>query len=60
LDHNTGRTIRTEVTVERQGTTVLVGNLAADFDSCPLCGNKLSTEQAEQARHRLPKGPMSA
>jgi hypothetical protein len=52
----TERTVRTEVTVERQGTTVLVGNVAAGFDTCPLCGNKLAPEQAEQARLRLRGG----
>jgi hypothetical protein len=56
----TSRTVRTEVTVERQGTTVLVGNMAVGFDTCPLCGSKLAPEQAEQARLRLPKGPISA
>jgi hypothetical protein len=56
-----GRTVRTEVTVERQGTTVLVGNAAAaGFDTCPLCGNKLAPEQAEQAQLRLRKGSISA
>jgi len=57
------RTVRTEVTVERQGTTVLAGNVAAGFDTCPLCGSKLApeqAEQAEQARLRLPRGPISA
>ncbi|MGC2171691.1 MAG: hypothetical protein WA623_09920, partial [Candidatus Sulfotelmatobacter sp.] len=38
----TGRTVRTEVTVERQHTTLLVGDVAAaGFDTCPLCGAKL-------------------
>lgn len=42
------RTIRTEVTVERQGMTLLVGGAAgAGFDTCPLCGNKLAPNQAE-------------
>jgi len=54
------RTVRTEVTVERQSTAVLMGGVAAGFDICPLCGTKLGTEQAEQARLRLPKGPISA
>jgi hypothetical protein len=52
----TSRTVRTEVTVERQGMTLLVGDAAAGFDTCPLCGSKLAPEQAEQARLRLPKG----
>ncbi len=52
----TSRTVRTEVTVERQGMTLLVGGAAAAFDTCPLCGGKLAPEQAEQARLRLQKG----
>jgi hypothetical protein len=56
----TNRTVRTEVTVERQGTTVLMGNVAAGFDTCPLCGSKLVPEQPEQTPLRLPKGPISA
>lgn len=55
------RTVRTEVTVERQGTTVILGDVgAAGFETCPLCGSKLGPEQAEQARLRLPRGPISA
>jgi len=55
-----GRTVRTEVTVERQGTTVLVSSVAAaGFDTCPLCGSNLAPDQAEQARLRLPKGSIS-
>jgi len=49
---STGRTVRTEVTVERQGMTLLVGGTAADFDTCPFCGQKLAPTQAEQARLR--------
>jgi hypothetical protein len=32
-----------------------VGGAAADFDNCPLCGQKLAPSQAEQARLRLQK-----
>jgi hypothetical protein len=39
-------TVRTEVTVERQGTTVVIGNVPMNFDTCPLCGSKLASEQA--------------
>jgi hypothetical protein len=53
-------TVRTEVTVERQGTTLMVGDAAAAFDTCPLCGSKLAPAQAEQARRRLPKDSISA
>jgi hypothetical protein len=56
----TSLTVRTEVTVEQQGITLLVGDAAASFDTCPLCGNKLTPTQAEQARFRLPKGSISA
>ena len=56
---STGRTVRTEVTVERQGTTLLVSSVAG-FDTCPLCGSKLVPEQAERVRLSLPKGPISA
>jgi hypothetical protein len=55
----TNRTVRTEVTVERQGMTLLVGGAAADFDNCPLCGQKLAPVQAEQARLRLQQGSIT-
>jgi len=51
-----GRVVRTEVTVERQGVTVLLsGVAAADFDICPLCGQRLAPTQAEQMRSCLQK-----
>jgi hypothetical protein len=50
----TNRTVRTEVTVEQQGTTLLVGGAVAGFDICPFCGQKLAPEQAEPVRARLP------
>jgi len=54
------RTIRTEVTVERQGMTLLVGGAAAaSFDTCPFCGSKLAPNQAEQLYGRLLKGSIS-
>ncbi len=55
----TSRTVRTEVTVERQGMTLLMGGSAAGFDNCPLCGQKLAPAQAEQARLRLQQGSIS-
>jgi hypothetical protein len=56
----TSRTIRTEVTVERQGMTLLVGGAAAaGFDSCPFCGNKLAPNQADQPDRLLFKGSIS-
>jgi hypothetical protein len=51
----TTRTVRTEVTVQREGITVLVGDAAA-FDTCPLCGNKLAPAQVEETRLRLRGG----
>jgi uncharacterized protein with PIN domain len=48
------------VTVEREAMTLLVGDAAAAFDTCPLCGSKLAPVQAEQARRRLPKDSISA
>ncbi|MGB6386065.1 MAG: hypothetical protein WBE45_16855 [Terriglobales bacterium] len=49
----TTRTVRTEVTVQREGLSLLVSNAAADLGTCPLCGQKLAPAQAEQARLRL-------
>ena len=43
------RTIRTEVTVQREGTTLLVAGAAAGLDICPLCGQKIAPAQAEPA-----------
>jgi hypothetical protein len=51
------RTVCTEVTVQREGITLLLGDVAAaGFAICPLCGNKLPPLQAEQARLRFQKG----
>jgi hypothetical protein len=55
-----GRVVQTEVTVERQGVTVLLsGVAAAGFDICPLCGQRLAPYQAEQIRDCLHKGSAS-
>ncbi|HXM11362.1 MAG TPA: hypothetical protein VN946_15540 [Terriglobales bacterium] len=51
--HGATRTVRTEVTVQREGLTLLVGAAAASLDVCPFCGQKLAPAQAEQARLRL-------
>ncbi len=53
------RTVRTEVTVQREGLTLLVGGVAAGFGNCPLCGQELAPAQAEQARIRLLEGEIS-
>jgi hypothetical protein len=52
----TSRTVRTEVTVEQQATTLLVGSTSADFDTCPFCGQKLESEHEERAGHRVIEG----
>lgn len=52
----TSRSVRTEVTVERRGMTLLVGGTAAGLDICPLCGQKLVPARAEQAKLRLQEG----
>jgi hypothetical protein len=50
VGHGTSRTVRTEVTVRREGITLLAsGTATAGFDTCPLCGAKLAPEQAAQA-----------
>ena len=59
FSHGVSRTVRTEVTVEREGIALLVGGAAADFDNCPLCGQKLAVAQAEQARIRFLEGSIS-
>ena len=58
-DRGTSRTVRTEITVERQGITLLVGDAAAGFENSPLCGQSLAPAQAEQARLRLQQGSIS-
>jgi hypothetical protein len=58
--HGTSRTVRTEVTVQQEATTLLLGSLATAFDVCPLCGQKLDPAQAQQARLRLQKGATNA
>ena len=52
----TTRAVRTEVTVQREGLTLQVAGVAASFDVCPLCGQKLAPAQLEQARLRLQEG----
>ena len=47
-------TVRTEVTVERKETTVLVGGVTSGaFDTCPLCGHQLGPARTAQAIARL-------
>lgn len=53
------RTVRTEVTFERQETTLLVGSAPADLDHCPLCGQRLAVAQGEFPRFCLQKDSTS-
>jgi hypothetical protein len=54
------RIVHTDVTVERQGMTVLLsGRAAADFDTCPFCGQSLAPAQTAQIRASLQKGSAS-
>ncbi len=55
----TMRTVRTEVTVKQEGMTLLVGGVAASFDVCPLCGQKLPPAQMEHAHRPLLEGSIS-
>jgi hypothetical protein len=55
----TTRTICTEVTVQREGMTLLVAGAAAGFDICPLCGQKVAPAQPEPASFHLPKASTS-
>jgi hypothetical protein len=56
----TTRTVRTEVTVQREGVTLLVVGTASGIDICPFCGRKLAPAQAEQARLRLREASIPA
>jgi len=59
-DQGTSRTVRTEVRVEREAVTLVVGDAAAGFDTCPLCGSELSATQQKQPRRDLSNGRFSA
>jgi hypothetical protein len=54
------QTVRTQVTVQRESTTLLLSGPTTVFDTCPLCGQKLSPGQAEQAKLRLSGGAGAA
>jgi hypothetical protein len=45
------RTVRTEVTLERESITLSVNGTALDF--CPMCGRKLLSPRAASAGLRL-------
>jgi hypothetical protein len=55
------RTVRTEVTVERQGVTVMfnAAGATAGFDHCPLCGKELTPAQAEPDSFPRQKGSIA-
>jgi len=56
--HGASHTVRREVTVEREQTTVLVGVVTSGaFDICPLCGHKHAPAQTAQVRARLEGRP---
>jgi hypothetical protein len=57
-DNAASRTVRTEVTVQREAVTLLVGE-SSGFDICPLCGQKFASVTVEQTSLRRPTGSMS-
>jgi len=59
-DHGSSRIVRTEVRVEREAVTLLVGDAAAGFDKCPLCGSNFASAPRKTAKHRLPQGSTPA
>jgi hypothetical protein len=52
-------TVRTEVTIQRESTTLLISGSTAAFDVCPICGQKLASAQVDQPRLRLVEGSIS-
>jgi hypothetical protein len=55
-----GRTVHTEVTVERQGMTLLLGDAATTaFEVCPLCGQKFAPAHAGHTITPLQKASIS-
>jgi hypothetical protein len=55
LDGDTSRTVRTEVTVQREALTLLVSEAATACDICPLCGQKLAPAKVGQTSFHLLK-----
>jgi len=51
----TSRTVRTEVTIERESVTLSVNGSALNL--CPMCGQTLLSPQEAQAGLRLQEGP---
>jgi hypothetical protein len=53
-DPSTRRIVRTEVTVQQEQRIILSGRGTPDgFDTCPLCGQKITPKQATQLGNRL-------
>jgi hypothetical protein len=57
--NGTSRTVRTEVTVQREAVTFMAGGAGSGFDVCPLCGLEFASVPVEQASLRRPIGSMS-
>jgi hypothetical protein len=53
------RCVRTDITLERQETILVVNGAAADLHYCPLCGHKLAETQADEAGLRLQRDSMT-
>jgi hypothetical protein len=53
------RTVRTEVTEERQRLILLAGRATAGFDLCPFCGQKLAPATVESTQGHLSEGSIS-
>jgi hypothetical protein len=58
-EQETGRTVRTEIRVQRESVTVLVGAATRTVGACPLCGQKLAPEPVKQPALRLVEGSSS-
>jgi hypothetical protein len=59
VSRDTRRTVRTEVTVERQGLTLAFRDEAADFDFCPFCGHSGRGNSSEAASQGLSPGTVA-
>jgi hypothetical protein len=58
-DRGQNRTLRTEVTTQREATTLMVSGGTSGFDLCPLCGQKVVPVEAEQTSPHLRQASMS-
>ena len=55
-DQGQSRTLRTEVTTQREATTLMVSGGTAGFDTCPLCGQKVVPVEAEPTSPHFREG----